>query len=712
MNKVEFNLLNDWGTGFTAEIIITNTGTQAIDQWQVAFEAPFTIAHLWNGNLNQTGNTYSVSNLSWNRSIAPGESVRFGFNGQKPEGSSNQPTRLRLLEADPPIVASPTPPPPPTVTISDATATEGSNLNFTVSLSQASATPVTLDYTTENGSAQASQDFQPTGGQLTFAPGETQKTISVPTVDDTQVEPSETLTLKLSNASGARLTDNQGSGSIVDNDVAAIPAPVPPPVAPPPPTPLPPPANSGTGAFNYGEALQKSFLFYEAQRSGALPADHRIEWRGDSALADGAAVGVDLTGGYYDAGDHVKFGLPMAASMTLLSWGVQAYGDAYSQMGQLDEALAAIKWGTDYLLKAHVTDSQGTQAFWGQVGDGNVDHSYWGAPEEMTMPRPAFKIDRDHPGSDLAAEAAAALAAASIVFRPSDAAYADELLQNAEQLYTFADTYRGSYSNSIPNSAQFYNSWSGYQDELAWGAIWLHEALEASGQSDVTYLNKAESAYTSIGPGWTQSWDNKSYGTAVMLAQETGAARYRNQVETWLNSWLPGGSVAYTEGGLAWLDQWGSLRYSANTAFLAGIYSDTVNDPGGQYSHFATQQIDYILGDNPRQFSYMVGFGESYALNPHHRAASGTTNISDPAVNDHILYGALVGGPKSASDFAYEDARTDYISNEVALDYNAAFTGALARLAGRYGGEPLSGAELNALPGIAVADGALAVAAA
>ncbi|MEO1353234.1 MAG: glycoside hydrolase family 9 protein, partial [Cyanobacteria bacterium J06635_15] len=408
----------------------------------------------------------------------------------------------------------------------------------------------------------------------------------------------------------------------------------------------------------------------------------------------------DLSGGYYDAGDHVKFGLPMASAMTLLSWGVDEYEAGYEQSGQLDESLEAIKWGTDYLLKAHVTDANGTKEFWGQVGDGDIDHAYWGAPEDMTMARPAYKIDRQNPGSDLAGEAAAALASASIAFRESDSNYADKLLENAIQLYDFADTYRGNYSDAIPDAASFYNSWSGYADELTWGAVWLHKAIEASGQTDTTYLNKAESAYQSVGPGWTQSWDNKSYGAAILLAQETGDARYRNDVESWLNSWMPGGSVSYTDGGLAWLDQWGSLRYSANTAFLAGVYSDTVNDPNGEYSEFAESQIDYILGDNPNDFSYMVGFGEESPLNPHHRAASGTTNISDSAPNEHVLYGALVGGPSAPDDFAYQDVRTDFIANEVALDYNAAFTGALARMYDNFGGRPLDMAQLDDLTGI------------
>ncbi|KAJ6701847.1 ENDOGLUCANASE [Salix koriyanagi] len=79
---------------------------------------------------------------------------------------------------------------------------------------------------------------------------------------------------------------------------------------------------------DYGQALSKSILFFEAQRSGYLPHDQRVTWRSNSGLNDGKASGVDLVGGYYDAGDNVKFGLPMAFTVTMMSWSIIEYGKA------------------------------------------------------------------------------------------------------------------------------------------------------------------------------------------------------------------------------------------------------------------------------------------------------------------------------------------------------------------------------------------------
>ena len=478
-----------------------------------------------------------------------------------------------------------------------------------------------------------------------------------------------------------------------------------------------------TGQFNYGEALQKSFLFYEAQRSGELPEDNRTPWRKDSATRDGdvnkdgdfndvVKIGgnlvpeIDLTGGYYDAGDHVKFGLPMTSSMTMLSWGVIEYEDAYRDSGQFDEALDAIKWGTDYILKTHVSENGETKALYTQVAETIADHYYWGPPEKMTMDRPIFKVDDQVPGADMAGESAAALASASMVWRSEDSEYADELLENARQLYDFAKDNPGKYSDSIYEKARDYRSYD-YVDELSWAANWLYKAT-----GETSYLDDAKE-YSQGLSTWTHNWDNKTYGSAVLLAEATTGssdnARYRGRVEQWLDYWTDdsGSGIPYSDGGLAVLGRWGSLRYAANTAFIAGVYSDHLTEynldeaKAQQYDQFAQQQIDYILGDNPNNFSYMIGFGENYPQQPHHRSASGATDWSGydtPDPNKYILYGALVGGPGSTDDNDYVDGRTDFQGNEVALDYNAGLTGALARMYDQYGGEPLTDAQIADLP--------------
>src|SRR6266540_2994729 len=126
--------------------------------------------------------------------------------------------------------------------------------------------------------------------------------------------------------------------------------------------------------FNYGEALQKSLFFYEAQQSGVLPDWNRVNWRGDSGLNDGADVGRDLTGGWYDAGDHVIFGFPMAASVTLLAMGAVEYRSAFVQSGQLTHLLNNLRFVNDYFIKAHTAPAE----LYGQIGAGGTDHAWPG----------------------------------------------------------------------------------------------------------------------------------------------------------------------------------------------------------------------------------------------------------------------------------------------------------------------------------------------
>jgi endoglucanase len=87
--------------------------------------------------------------------------------------------------------------------------------------------------------------------------------------------------------------------------------------------------------------------------AGKLPKNNGIPWRGNSGMNDGSTlpdVKGGLVGGYYDAGDNIKFHFPLAFSMTMLSWSVVEYSEKYKAMGEYDHVRELIKWGTDYLL--------------------------------------------------------------------------------------------------------------------------------------------------------------------------------------------------------------------------------------------------------------------------------------------------------------------------------------------------------------------------
>nr|ABR10607.1 endo-beta-1,4-glucanase [Mangifera indica] len=470
---------------------------------------------------------------------------------------------------------------------------------------------------------------------------------------------------------------------------------------------------------DYGQALTKSILFFEAQRSGYLPHTQRVTWRGNSGLNDGKASGVDLVGGYYDAGDNVKFGLPMAFTVTMLSWSVIEYGKQMAATGELDHAMDAIKWGTDYLIKAHPEPN----VLYGEVGDGSTDHYCWQRPEDMTTDRRAYKVDPSNPGSDLAGETAAAMAAASMVFHQSNPAYSGELLQHAYLLFDFADKYRGKYDSSISVAQQYYRSVSGYNDELLWAAAKLY--LASGKQYYLDYLGSNGDAMGGTGWGMTEfSWDVKYAGVQTLVAKflmqgkagqhASAFERYQEKAEFFLCSCLGKGSknVQKTPGGLIFRQRWNNLQFVTSASFLSAVYSDYLASSGrnlrcsagnvapSELLGFAKSQVDYILGDNPRATSYMVGYGNNYPRQVHHRASSIVSIKVDPsfvscrggyatwfskkARDPNLLVGAIVGGPDAYDNFA--DQRDNYEQTEPATYNNAPLLGILARLNGGHGG--------------------------
>ncbi|BBN03770.1 endoglucanase [Marchantia polymorpha subsp. ruderalis] len=473
--------------------------------------------------------------------------------------------------------------------------------------------------------------------------------------------------------------------------------------------------------YTFGNALSLSLTFLNIQKSGKLPLDNPITWRSDSGTSDGSDVNLDLTGGLYDAGDHIKFGLPMAFTATMLAWSVLEYSPQMSAASpnQLPVAVDVIKWITDYLIKAHPDND----TFYMQVGDPQTDHDCWQRAEDVTIARPSYKLDSEHPGSDVAGESAAAMAAASLVFRQKgtaheDQAYADLLLSHAVGLYDFASETQGTFSDTFPEMQRYYNS-TGFQDELLWSATWLYHAT-----GDQSYLDQVTGSQGELYGAWGKaplwfSWDDKRAGVQVLLSrtqllkpitnnnlQASKLLSYKTTADKLMCALLPNSPTASarrTAGGMIWVSQWSASVHTVNSAFLALVYSDyleagksSLTCSGGnvykpnQLRWFAYSQVDYLLGNNPMKMSYLVGYGTSYPKFLHHRGASipsdgvkysckdGFQWLSSANPNPHVAYGALVGGP--FFNESYSDARDNIQQNEASTYNSATMAGLVAGL--------------------------------
>ncbi|MFS7895924.1 putative cellulase [Helianthus anomalus] len=481
---------------------------------------------------------------------------------------------------------------------------------------------------------------------------------------------------------------------------------------------------------NYTIALQKALMFFNAQKSGKLPKHNNVSWRGNSCLNDGkadksGAVIKDLVGGYYDAGDTIKFHFPKAFAMTMLSWSVIEYSAKYEAAGELDHVKEIIKWGTDYFLKTFNSSADSINQIVSQVGKGDTsggatdpnDHSCWMRPEDINYPRPVTECSSC---SDLAAEMAAALASASIVFKDNKP-YSKKLVRGAATLWQFARDQRGIYSSGGADAGMFYNS-SMYWDEFVWGGTWMYYA---TGNQSYLYLSSHPKLAKHAGAFWggpdygVLSWDNKLTGAQVLLTRlrlflspgypyEETLHTYHNQTSIIMCSYLPYfKSFNRTKGGLIQLNHGRPqpLQYVVNAAFLATLYSDYLDaaDTPGWYCgpnfyssnelrKFARTQIDYILGKNPKKMSYIVGFGNHYPKQVHHRGASipknrikysctgGTKWRDAKSPNPNTIVGAMVAGPDRHDGF--HDVRTNYNYTEPTLAGNAGLVAALVALSG------------------------------
>ena len=464
--------------------------------------------------------------------------------------------------------------------------------------------------------------------------------------------------------------------------------------------------------YNYGEALQKSMFFYQVQQAGELPDWNEVSWRADSMEND------EVPGGWFDAGDHIKFALTNAYTATVLAWGIYQYKDAVKKAGLYDKYMKNLQWGLDYVAGCDRGDK-----VVGTIADDAFDHVWWGSAEVYmrkyvlkggTDPRPYDEITC----TSTVAQMASAMASGYLVFKDEDKSLAESYLKHAKSLFELADTTRDNTDQATQGGGNYYKC-SDYFDDLFYAANWMYMAT-----GDDSYLDKCEKEYipnlakeqqsTERKFTWGFCWDDALQAASLLYAINTDKQEWKDQIYKHLEYWTTGyggKKVNYTPDGLAWLFQWGSLRHATTTAFLASVACDTIfkGDAAKEekYNTWAKSQMDYAFGDNDLGMSYVLGMGDKNPRSCHHRTTSGvwddkwTKLGTDPAEEGgllstdgslveyaHTLYGALEGGPNM--DGTFKDEVNSYQNTEVAIDYNAGYTAELCALLDDYGGTPLA----------------------
>mgnify|MGYP000830678920 CR=1 FL=1 len=446
-------------------------------------------------------------------------------------------------------------------------------------------------------------------------------------------------------------------------------------------------AASAASYDNYAKLLQYSMYFYDGNMCGSdVGSASQFDWRDNCHGSD------EVDGGFHDAGDHVKFGLPAGYTASTLGWGYYEFKDSYDALGQTAHLQALTDRFCDFFKASTKLSGDTVTSFCYQVGVGQADHDVWCSPESQNDQslRTAYWTSDD--ASDIAAEYAAALAVNYINFGNA------EDLKYAKALYNYS--IKTNKAN-CPEAENFYRSYD-YYDDQAWAAGWLYLATKDSTYSSFLdkFMNDSNAGKSGqSGCKWgvysNMCWNNVSLGAAILQSEITGDAMDWAKVTTYLNGKCTSESTYYCES------DWGSARYNTALQMAALATTKYSAKSGMDYSSWCKAQMGMILGNNPKNVNFVVGMDSNSAKYPHHRAASGYQSFdemkgrTDYSSNGHTLVGALVGGP-DLKDY-HNDVTSDYIYNEVTDDYNAGFCGDLAGLYHFYGTEGKELADKNAV---------------
>ncbi len=441
-------------------------------------------------------------------------------------------------------------------------------------------------------------------------------------------------------------------------------------------------AASATRAQDWGAMQNLLLKFYGYQRAGDKTIDTHNPFYKTSPYphSQDNQGGKDLGGGWYDAGDFVKFGLPLGYSVYTLLKGYDVFPKAYDDLDSWDykgakdgipDLLGETKLASDFLIKAVISEASVVT----DVGNANQDHQQLSesgyANSQRTSPRTATVST----GADVAGLYAASLALMAKLYKPYDSAYAALCLAKAREAFKFG-LLHPSLSQQQGNAS--YYSTKTYVDKMACGAV---ELYRATGEAD--YLTQAQSFQSKVAShffvlGYANTGDLSAFELA-RLGFDTYQSVWMTDVDLSLSRVIASASAPELIKGAFIRSDWGNAGHAAAAAFSAGLAFQITGQ--NAYRDFAISQMKWVAGIAPSKQSYIVGYGNGPS-NPHHRndvAMSGVTRLKGGIVSGPTPVGAFNDTKPDASAWSFNGAdASNYKNTEVALDYNAAAVGACA----------------------------------
>ena len=435
----------------------------------------------------------------------------------------------------------------------------------------------------------------------------------------------------------------------------------------------------------FEDVAKASLKWYYYQRASmALEETYAGQWKRDAGHTNPTAQMHSSTGtsgtlntskGWYDAGDYGRYivnsGITTYTLLSLyehfpeyfntLKWNIPAEGT-------LPDLLAEIKYNLDWMLTM-------------QAADGGVYHklSTLQFPGDV-MPakdtEPLYVIGK---GSAATFDFAGVMAAAYRVYKTFDATFAAQCLEAAKKAYAWGlQNPKVTFTNPMDVATGSYSDGK-LDDEKVFAGM---ELFISTG--DASYKPTLNPNEASIIPAWPEMYGLAVYGAATHAA-ELGAEA--EKAKTMITDIANEFAYVATKGfGVVMSNEdfvWGSNAVAGNQGvFLLYAYYVTGEQ---KYYEAAKKVVDYLLGKNPLDMSFLTGFGTKYAKLPHHRPST-ADKITEP------IPGMIVGGPQPGGEdigtksweckdyvsgkmpaTAYIDNRCSYATNEVAINWNAPF---------------------------------------